>query len=166
MHRRTATRLLAALPLVAATLVASGCNRSTSDLSLVYRSPNELVEIANSRGGAFGSGGLPKVLWLDPRTEREFDAGHIPEATNIPFPEIEPTHEATCRGFDLFIVYDTDYDDVIAKAAAKRLLELGYNRVYNMRGGLKAWKAEGYGVETAEGAASPTPSQTAPARGG
>ncbi|MFM1822973.1 MAG: hypothetical protein RI967_1239 [Planctomycetota bacterium] len=153
MHRRATLRLAAFAALAPAVLLATGCNRSTSDASLVYRSPNELVELANSRGGAFGSGGLPKVLWLDPRTEREFAAGHIPEATNIPFPEIEPTHEATCRGFDLFIVYDTDYDDVIAKAAAKRLLELGYNRVYNMRGGLKAWKAEGYGVETSDGVA-------------
>jgi len=122
--------------------VAAGGRRD-----LVYRRPNELVEMANTPSGAFGSGGLPKVLWLDPRVEKDFNEGHIPQATNIPFPEIERTHEATCRGFAMYFVYDSDFDDVMAKAAAKRLLELGYDNVYCMRGGLKAWKSDGYPVE-------------------
>ncbi|MFN5496429.1 MAG: rhodanese-like domain-containing protein [bacterium] len=130
-----------------ALLPAVGCNKATSDRSLVYKRPNELIELANTSTGAFGSRGLPKVLWLDPRTTKEFEAGHIPQATNIPFPDIERTHEATCRGFDLYIVYDTDYDDVMAKAAAKRLMELGYEPVFNMLGGLKAWEVEGLPVK-------------------
>jgi hypothetical protein len=135
--------------LVALLMLVPGiaCTRSTSDRDLVYRRPNELVEMANTPSGAFGSGGLPKVLWLDPRVEKDFNEGHIPQATNIPFPEIERTHEATCRGFAMFFVYDSDFDDVMAKAAAKRLLELGYDNVYCMRGGLKAWKSDGYPVE-------------------
>jgi len=42
----------------------------------------------------------------------------------------------------------TDYDDVMAKAAAKRLLELGYREVYCILGGLKGWQADGNPVAT------------------
>ena len=104
--------------------------------------------MANTPSGAFGAGGLPKVLWLDPRTPAEYAAGHIPQAKNIPFPEIERTHEVSCKGYDMFIVYDTDYDDVMSKAAAKRMIELRYSNVYCILGGLKAWKADGNPVAT------------------
>jgi rhodanese-related sulfurtransferase len=125
-----------------------GCTRSTSDRDLVYKRPFELIEMANTPGGAFGAGALPKVLWLDPRSPKAFAEGHVPQATNIPFPDIERTHEATCRGFEMYFVYDTDYNDVLAKASAKRLLELGYKNVYCMLGGLKAWKTDGNPVAT------------------
>jgi len=151
MHPSIAARfrtLVPALFLVCAVLLGGvGCNRTTSDKSLVYKRPAELMELANTPSGAFGSKGLPKVLWLDPRTPAEFEAARVPQATNIPFPEIERTHEATCRGFDMYIVYDTDYDDVMAKAASKRLLELGYKPVYTMLGGLRAWRTDGFGVD-------------------
>lgn len=146
--------LLPALTLALAFVVAGvGCNRTTSDKSIVYKRPAELMELASTPTGAFGSKGAPKVLWLDPRTPAEFAAGRVPQATNIPFPDIERTHEATCRGFDLYIVYDTDYDDVMAKAAAKRLLELGYKPVYAMLGGLRAWRTDGFSVDPAAAAA-------------
>ena len=146
---RTRTFRSSIIPALAALALipAAACTRTTSDRDLVYKRPGELVELANTAGGAFGSKGVPKVLWLDPRLPAEFAAGHVPQATNIPFPDIERTHEVTCRGFDLYIVYDTDYDDVMAKAAAKRLLELGYEPVYTMMGGLKAWEVAGYPVQ-------------------
>jgi len=147
MNIRHATRFLT-FALLAAFMLAPGlgCQISTSDRDLVYRRPAEAVEMANTPTGAFGSGGPPKVLWLDPRTTKEYDAGHISQAISLPFPEIEKTHEVTCKGYDMYIVYDNDYDDVIGKAAAKRLLELGYKNVYNILGGLKAWKADGNAV--------------------
>ena len=134
-----------ALILGTAAMLATGCTHSTSDRDLVYRQPAEAITLAAETKGTFSKEPL-KVLWLDPRTPAEFEKGHIPQATNIPFPEIEKTHEVACKGYDAFIVYDTDYDDVMAKAAAKRLLELGYKNVYNILGGLKAWKADGNAV--------------------
>ncbi len=137
---------LAAL-VVTFTAASIGCTRDTSDRDLVYKRPSELVELASTPTGPFGAGKAPKVLWLDPRSPKLYAEGHIPQATNIPFPDIERTHEVSCRGYTMFIVYDTDYDDVMSKAAAKRLLELGYKDVYSMLGGLKSWKADGYTVE-------------------
>ena len=139
-------------PLISLFLLAPialvGCQSTTSDRDLVYRTPNEAIELASKRAGPLGGGDPVKVLWLDPRTPAEFEKGHIPQAKNIPFPEIEKTHEVSCKGFEAFIVYDTDYDDVMAKASAKRLLELGYKRVYCIVGGLKAWQADGNPVAT------------------
>lgn len=145
---RVSTSWTAATLAVLVVLSAIGCQNSTSDRDLVYRRPNEAVEMANTPSGAFGAGGLPKVLWLDPRTPAEYAAGHIPQAKNIPFPEIERTHEVSCKGYDMFIVYDTDYDDAMSKAAAKRMIELRYSKVYCILGGLKAWKADGNPVAT------------------
>ena len=145
---RVSTSWTAATLAVLVELSAIGCQNSTSDRDLVYRRPTEAVEMANTPSGAFGAGGLPKVLWLDPRTPAEYAAGHIPQAKNIPFPEIERTHEVSCKGYDMFIVYDTDYDDVMSKAAAKRMIELRYSKVYCILGGLKAWKADGNPVAT------------------
>lgn len=144
---RTMLRTISATALTALTLLATACSSTTSDRDLVYRRPAEAMELANTRRGALGTGGMPKVLWLDPRTEKEFAAGHMPNAVNIPFPDIERVHEVKCKGFDMYIVYDTDYDDVMAKAASKRLMELGYRPVYTVLGGLKAWKTDGFTVE-------------------
>lgn len=141
-------RLISLLLLAPLSLGTAACQHSTSDRDLVYRGPNEAIELASAQKGVFGEGKAPKVLWLDPRTPEEFAKGHIPQAKNIPFPEIEKTHEVSCKGYDAFIVYDTDYDDVMAKAAAKRLLELRYEKVYCILGGLKAWQADGNPVAT------------------
>ena len=141
-------RLTAISLLLLSGLTATACKSTTSDRDLVYRKPGEAIELASKRSGPFGGGDPVKVLWLDPRTPAEFEKGHIAQAKNIPFPEIEKTHEVSCKGFDEFIVYDTDYDDVMAKAAAKRLMELGYKKVYCIVGGLKAWQADGNPVVT------------------
>lgn len=130
----------------------TGCTHSTSDRDLVYRQPGEAIALAAETKGTFSSEPL-KVLWLDPRTPAEFEKGHIPQATNVPFPDIEKTHEVAFKGVDAFIVYDTDYDDVMAKAAAKRLMELGRPKksVYVLKGGVKAWRRDGFPVETGQG---------------
>lgn len=160
---RTVRSLLRGATLLLLAVSTAACSKSTSDRDLAYLRPSEAVEMANTPMGALGSDGLPKVFWLDPRTEKEFEAAHIAKARSLPFPEIEKTHEVSCKGFDLFIVYDTDYDDVMAKAAAKRLMELGYRKVYNIRGGLKAWKADGYPIESGK---TPAESGKTPAESG
>ena len=63
--------------------------------------------------------------------------------------------ETTLKGYDQFIVYDTDWEDTIGKAASKRLMELGFDNVYTLEGGLKAWKRDGNSVETGVPASRP-----------
>ena len=124
-----------------------GCDRSTTDRDIVWITPQDAIRMSSTPVGTFGAGTAPKTLWLDPRMPDQFAKEHLPKATNIPFPEISKSHEATCKDFDLFIVYDSDYDDVMAKAASKRLLELGYKDVVTIRGGIKAWQRDGLEVD-------------------
>ena len=42
---------------------------------------------------------------------------------------------------------DSNWDDVIAVSASKRLMEIGYSNVYSLRGGLEAWVADGNAVD-------------------
>ncbi len=144
---RIRLRTLFAAVAIASASSLLGCDRSTTDRDIVWVTPQEAMQMAAKPMGTFGSKGLPRTLWLDPRLPDQFTQEHLPGATNIPFPEISKSHEATCKDFDLFIVYDSDYDDVMAKAASKRLLELGYDQVVTIRGGVKAWQRDGLEID-------------------
>ncbi|MBQ1501864.1 MAG: rhodanese-like domain-containing protein [Firmicutes bacterium] len=77
---------------------------------------------------------------VDVRRQDEYDAGHIPGAILIPNESIgtEPPRELP------------DYDQIIliycrsgnrSKEAAQKLLEMGYNRIYEF-GGINTWTGE------------------------
>ena len=48
------------------------------------------------------------------------------------------------------IVYGNDYNDPVADGMSKRLIELGHKDVRTLMGGLRAWKADGYAVESGD----------------
>jgi rhodanese-related sulfurtransferase len=96
-----------------------------------------------------------RTAWVDPRTTELYAKEHIPGAICLPFPRMQAEAETTLKGYDQFIVYDTDWEDTIGKAASKRLMELGFDNVYTLEGGLKAWKRDGNSVET--GVPAPQP---------
>lgn len=97
----------------------------------------------------------PTVL-LDPRTEARFAQGHLPGAINIPLPKILENDEKLANAKNI-IVYGTGWNDYISPAAAKRLMALGYQNVYDFRGGVELWKAEGGKVESGAPATQPKP---------
>ncbi|MFO0872683.1 MAG: rhodanese-like domain-containing protein [Phycisphaerales bacterium] len=99
--------------------------------------------------GAFGIGGVPDGVWVDARDERSYAKSHIPNAISIPFPRVDEMYP-TIRDREIIIVYDSDYDDIVAKAASKRMLELGHKDVYTLRGGIRAWERDGNPVVTGE----------------
>ena len=71
-------------------------------------------------------------------------------AINLPFGRVTEDHERVLAGYDLLIVYGDDYNDPIAEAMSKRLLNLGYKDVRTLRGGITAWTDAGYALETNE----------------
>lgn len=92
------------------------------------------------------------MLLVDPRSEQEFSAGHIPGAMNVPLNElplksgkISPYSE-----FDRIVVYGTNPDSVPARGVAKRFMANSYSDVYVLTGGLKEWVAQGGTVETGD----------------
>ena len=143
-------RKLACLAVLAAALV--GCSKKTSDRNLVFLGPAEGMKLVdNQRQGLLGLGGPKNGVWVDPRNEADYLAGHIPGAVNIPLKLIGTEHEKL-KKYAVIVVYGNDYRDPIAEGMSKRLLRLGYKDVRTLRGGIRAWKDDGFSLETGNAA--------------
>jgi len=147
-----APRVGAALVFVALVALLSGCKTSTSDARLKWIEPGEVSRTMTERSGTFGLGRAPDGVFVDPRSENAFILGRIPGAVHVPLPQIEALYP-TLRDRTVIVVYDSDFDDVVARAASKRLIELGHRNVRTLRGGLRAWERDGNTVE--RGAVAP-----------
>lgn len=125
-----------------------GCSTSTSDRDLRPVTASEAVALAAGKpGGAFKA--ATKGVWVDPRRAETYAEGHIPDAVSIPFGsgDFESQARELLVGFDPIIVYGDDYQDILANAASKRLIELGFKSVYTLRGGIQQWIADGYEID-------------------
>ena len=67
---------------------------------------------------------------------------------NIPFGgPFERLASQELRGVNAIVVYATSVQDVLGTAASKRLIELGYQPVYTLKGGLRQWMRDGNKVD-------------------
>ena len=139
--------------LLAAGLV--GCTgRSTSDRDLLLVDPGGAQKLVGEHKVWFGLGGSGRGTWVDPRTESDFRAGHIPGAINLPFQDLAAERDRL-SGYDVLVVYGDGYHDPKAEGMSKRLIELGFKDVRTLRGGLRAWTAAGNPLETGEALSTP-----------
>lgn len=150
MHRARHFVLSAPLILVAFVLLAGvgGCSQKTSDRDLQPVTPAEAVSLASKSGGGLFSSNA-RAAWVDPRSPARFDTAHIPSAINLYFGSGDFENDAmvALRDRNPVIVYGTDYQDILADAASKRLIELGIKDVYTLRGGLLQWAKDGNDVD-------------------
>lgn len=141
-----------------ALLATTGCDPKTSDRDLVWVDPTAAMEVGMARRNVLGIGRATRVCWLDPRSVADYEKEHIPNAVNLPFPAISDRAQVDLAGYDEFVVYGTDYADPLPASASKRLMEMGFKKVYTLKGGLRAWKRDGQPVVS-----GPTPEGTSPA---
>ena len=127
-------------------LALAACERRTTDRDIIYLDPYEAISMINKPPGAFQS--ARTSAFVDPRSRVEYEKQHIAGAISLPFQDMTLEAKAVLEPYSVIIVYDTDYDDVIGKAASKRLLELGLKDIYTLDGGLKAWKRAGNEVQS------------------
>ena len=81
-----------------------------------------------------------RTVILDVRRPELFQKEHIEGAFNIYMPYLR-RRERLLAGDPNIIVYSSgEVDDLLATAACKKLLDLGYSNIYNYRSGLKDWK--------------------------
>lgn len=78
---------------------------------------------------------------LDVRSKEEYQAGHLPDAINIPFDELEKLLETLPREREI-VAYCRGPYCVLSHQAAERLRNLGY-RVRRFTEGYPQWKAAG-----------------------
>ena len=123
-----------------------GCDIKTSDRDLVMLDPQAAIDRFHERGSLLGK---PTVAcYVDPRSAAEYAEGHLPGAINVPLVRMPEEARALLAGHDLFIVYGNTFQDPMAKAGAKRLIELGFKEVFVMDGGTRAWEKDGYKLVT------------------
>lgn len=83
------------------------------------------------------------LVLLDVRTDWEFDSGHIEGAINMPVDDLQQRH-AELKPNDEILVYCRTGNR--SAKAMQILKDNGYSKIYNMEGGIEAWKKAGYPI--------------------
>jgi hypothetical protein len=76
---------------------------------------------------------------LDVRSEEEYKQGHIPNSINIPLSELENRLNELDRSKEIITVCASG---VRSDKAARRLMEMRFDIVKNMSGGMMAWEGK------------------------
>lgn len=115
-------------------LFVTGCSSNKEEDNKVVRvesiTTNEVKRIIDNYDDE------EDIVIIDVRTENEYNAGHLEEAINIPVGNIESID----INKDVRIVVYCRSGSRSATAASK-LIELGYEKVYDM-GGIQNWEYE------------------------
>jgi rhodanese-related sulfurtransferase len=93
-------------------------------------SPTEAVRMMND--GA---------VLVDVRSVNQFKDGHIAGARNVPGDQVADGAKALEKFRDKTIITCCE-SGVTSGAAARKLTELGFKQVFNLRGGLAAWRQD------------------------
>jgi len=77
-------------------------------------------------------------LIIDVRTSKEFDSGHLVEATNIDFysDNFEEKLKIVSKDIPIYVYCKSGGRSAIAASIMEKL---GFNKVYNLLGGIEAW---------------------------
>ena len=78
------------------------------------------------------------ALVIDLRSKALYDAGHIVDARNVPGAELASQAETLKKWRDKNVIIYCDSGSSGA-SAARALVNLGFNKVFNLQGGLSAW---------------------------
>ena len=106
----------------------------------------EIISVADARV-MYGS---QKVLFVDARSMRRFEAGHMPGALPLPWMKFDHYYHDCIMELvksPTIIVYDEGTVDTKARELGRKLIEDGFANVYHLAGGLKAWMDLGYPLE-------------------
>lgn len=78
------------------------------------------------------------ALVIDLRSKALYDAGHIVDARNVPAAELATQAETLKKWRDKNVLVYCDSGNSGA-SAAREMVKLGFNKVFNLQGGLGAW---------------------------
>ncbi len=81
-----------------------------------------------------------KPQLIDVRTAKEFNAGHIKNAGNIDYFQKEAFDQAFDKLNKEAPVYIYCHSGARSKKATRRLADLGFKEIYDLRGGYLGWK--------------------------
>jgi rhodanese-related sulfurtransferase len=85
-----------------------------------------------------------KSLLIDVREPFEFRGKRLKDAVNIPSSgNLEFAADTISKDYALFFYCTTDYR---SKRVAGKFYDYGFRKLYNLEGGIVAWRKEGMGV--------------------
>lgn len=114
------------LALVASAGCTGGPQTSDADVRIIEN--ERLAEMREQEGTAL----------VDVRRPEAYAEGHLPGAINIPFKELRQRYPQLDKAKRI-VVYGSGWSDPLSTAGAKRLLSLGYDDVYEFKGGVELW---------------------------
>lgn len=132
--------------LLGLSLTLLGCNSGISDRNLVFMMPDEASVIIEEGERAF-LGEQKVVVLVDPRPTWSYRKGHIPQAINIPFGQLKQ-QMWQLDDVSVIIIAGETYNDAVALAMSKTLIEHGFKDVRTLRGGLTGWEDAGKPIST------------------
>jgi len=86
----------------------------------------------------------PNLVILDVRTQAEYDSGHIQNATLIPLTELASRLGELDKNKEILVYCGSGGRSA---TASQILADNGFSKVYNMLGGITAWRNAGYWIE-------------------
>ncbi|HXR93573.1 MAG TPA: DedA family protein/thiosulfate sulfurtransferase GlpE [Steroidobacteraceae bacterium] len=93
------------------------------------------------------SGAAPVIVDVRSQTARSLEPRRIPGALHVPVQDMEQHIKELPRDHEI-VLYCTCPNEASAAKVAKMLMSYGFRRVRPLHGGLDAWIAAGYAVET------------------
>lgn len=115
---------------------------TAKDLVAEAKASVKTVSMADAKSNL----GKDGVVFLDVREPKEFKAGHIPGAINIPrgLAEFKIDKSIKNKNAKIFIYCKTGGR---ATLTAANLIKMGYKNIVNIEGGWEAWMKAGYPVD-------------------
>jgi len=94
-----------------------------------------------------------RVILVDVRDRRDFDAEHIKGAISIPVSELLMRTDKEFGKDQEIILYCGSFECTLSTKASEILNERGFEKALDYEGGLKDWKTAGFMTEGAQKAA-------------
>ena len=88
-----------------------------------------------------------KFKLVEVLSEENFGGGHIPGAVNLPLDKLEKLAPEKLKKNESIMVYCASYACHASTRAARLLLDLGYKKILDYKGGKKGWIAAGLELE-------------------
>ena len=118
-------------------IIIGGCLPVWCEITAV--SPDKLNEMLSQN---------PAPTVVDVRGGYDFQKGHIPGAINVGYNTIGKTD---LPKDNMIVLYCGNDKCPLSHLAAKTLEPLGYTKLLVLEGGITAWMAKGFAIETAAG---------------
>ncbi len=136
--------VLLAFVLILLLATLSLCIVDLLELQIAYASPYTSIDV-DTAYNMITNGSYPDLVALDVRTQNEYDSGHIYGAVWIPHTELEARiAELASHEDHEMIVYCKSGGRSVT--ASEILDSHNFTKVYNMLGGISAWKSADYPV--------------------